>query len=234
MTTLDMTDDEGVRQEESPPETALAPEMELALGRVLMPVFAGYLHEMGFLAVGEDAGEEARERPPAKKGSGDEMSLEETVNRLAGAQLGHTFRLARIEDGFQQIAVAVQQLTRIAEAADGRQDSLEEGQAHVDARLNALIDSEIQLAQRVETLRNELSELNGRFEQIDAILERVAELQIENAGQLNALIVAQARTDELIRALINQNGSTGKAKARATAKKAPKKKGEPAQEKEPD
>src|SRR5215510_2764193 len=87
--------------------------MELALGRVLLPGFAGYLQERGFLK-GTEFNENFEEE------SGDEMSIEETVNRIAGAQLGHTYRLSRIEEGYQQIAVAIQQLTQIASSNDGR------------------------------------------------------------------------------------------------------------------
>src|SRR5215468_5364586 len=181
MTTIEMTGDGGEQQEESGQDVALTSEMELALGRVLLPVFAGYLQKMGFLEVGE-------RQTAAKNDVGGEMTIEETVNRLAGAQLGHTFRLSRIEDGFQQIAVAIQQLTQIAVTTDGK----------VDGNLVAL---------------------DGRFERIDEILRRVVELQSESAAQIKSLIAAQARMDEQIRLLLDQNGSTPRPKAEETVKK---------------
>ena len=181
MTTIEMTVADGEQQKESGSELDLTPEMELALGRVLLPVFAGYLQEMGFI----DAGEQ---QTAAKNDVGGEMTIEETVNRLAGAQLGHTFRLSRIEDGFQQIAVAIQQLTQIAVTTDGK----------VDGNRAAL---------------------DGRFERIDEILRRVAELQSESSAQIKALVAAQTRTDEQIRLLLDQNGSTTRPKAEETAKK---------------
>ena len=181
MTTIEMTGDGGEQQEESGQDVDLTPEMELALGRVLLPVFAGYLQEMGFLEVGE-------QQTVAKNDGGGEMTIEETVNRLAGAQLGHTFRLSRIEDGFRQIAVAIQQLTQIAVTTDGEVDG---GMAALDAR----------------------------FELIDGILERVAELQSENAAQIKALIAAQARADERIQSLLDRNGATDKPQAEEMVKK---------------
>jgi hypothetical protein len=185
MKTIEMNGDDGEQQEETEQEINLTPEIELALGRVLLPVFAEYLQEMGFLEASE-------QKEIANQDRDDEMTIEETVNKLAGAQLGHAFRLSRIEDGFQQIAVAVQQLVKIASATDGQ-------------------------------LENSVAELNGRFERIDAILERVAELQSENAGQIQALIAAQARADEQIRLLLDGDDSTARPKARRAVKKEVKK-----------
>jgi hypothetical protein len=111
-----MNGDYGEQQEESGQEIDLTPEMELALGRVLLPVFADYLQEMGFLEASE-------QQKTAKRDRDDEMTIEETVNKIAGAQLGHAFRLSRIEDGFQQIAAAIQQLAAIVSATDEHLES---------------------------------------------------------------------------------------------------------------
>src|SRR5262245_21137380 len=181
MMNIEMNGDDGEQQEESGQEIDLTPEMELALGKVLLPVFAEYLQEMGFLEAGDGP------KTPTMN-SDDKMTIEETVNKIAGAQLGHAFRLSRIEDGFQQISVAVQQLAKIVSATD-------------------------------EQLERDMAAVNGRFERIDAILEKVAELQSENAGQIKALIAAQERTDEQLRFLLDGNGSPATPKARKSVKK---------------
>ncbi|MGH9851857.1 MAG: hypothetical protein ACREBD_18630 [Blastocatellia bacterium] len=127
------------------------------------------------------------------------MTLEETVDKLAGAQLGHEFRLSRIEDGFRQIAGAIRQLMQIASATDERLDTFEEGAVHTDARLDELIESQIQLARRLDTL-------NGRFDKVTEVIE--------------TLVQAQANTDQQIRSLLDRNGAT-KPKRKTT--KTPKK-----------
>ena len=185
MMTIDWSNDDIEQHEESGQEVGLTPEMELALGRVLLPVFARYLQERGFL-------KETEFNETLEEESGDEMSIEETVNRIAGAQLGHTYRLSRIEEGYQQIAVAIQQLTQIASSNAGR-------------------------------IEGEIVALNRHFERIDAILERVVELQIENASQIKSLIEAQSRTEERIQSQRETNGSTPKPRAKRTVKKTVKK-----------
>jgi hypothetical protein len=179
--TKELNGDDGEQQEESGREIDITPEMELALGRVLLPVFADYLQEMGFLEASE-------QRKTAKQDRDDEMTIEETVNKIAGAQLGHAFRLSRIEDGFRQIAAAIQQLAKIVSATD-------------------------------EQLESDIAALDGRFERIDAIIERAAELQRENAVQIKALIEAQARTDEQIRFLLDGKGSTARKAVKKVVKK---------------
>src|SRR5215831_16708152 len=112
--TLEMTDDDGKQQEGLGQNIELTPEMELALGKVLLPLFIGYLQEMGLLGAVE-------QQQTVKEVGRGEMTIEETMNKLAGAQLDYGFRLSRI-------AIAIQQLTQIAGAADGRLDALEEVQ----------------------------------------------------------------------------------------------------------
>ncbi len=191
--TIKRTVDEGEQQEISEKEVELTPEMELALGRVLLPVFAGYLQKMGLL-------EAAEEPKTAKKWSRGDMTLEEAVDRLAGAQLGHEFRLSRIEEGFQQISGAIEQLTRMLGATDERLDGLEEGQIHTDARLDALIDSQIQLTRRVDALTD-------RFDKVTEVIA--------------TLTRAQERMDELIQPQLERNGA---AKPRRKATKMARKK----------
>jgi len=64
-----------------------------------------------------------------------------------------------------------------------------------------------------------MAALDARFELIDGILERVAELQSENAAQIKALIAAQARADERIQSLLDRNGATDKPQAEEMVKK---------------
>ncbi|MGH9838039.1 MAG: hypothetical protein ACREEM_04570 [Blastocatellia bacterium] len=147
---------------------------------------------------------------------------------------GHESRQAKLEEAFRQVAESHQALVQLAGIHEERLDSHEEGQAHTDARLDALIDSQIQLTQRVDTLTGDIAALtgdiaalNGHFEQtderlnrmserdeehdqhlgqIDERLSQVAALQSGNAEQIKALIEAQARTDEQIRLLLDRNG----------------------------
>ena len=136
--TIENNGDDGEQQREPGQEIDLTPEMELALGKVLLPVFADYLQEMGLLEAGE-------QQKTAKKGRDDEMTIEETVNKIAGAQLGHAFRLSRIEDGFQQIAVAIQQLAKIVSATD---EQLESDIAALNGRferIDAILESVAEL-----------------------------------------------------------------------------------------
>jgi chromosome segregation ATPase len=226
------------------------------------------------------------------------MTIDDTVTKLAEAQLGHEARLTRVEDAFQEVAIAIKQLTQIADAADrrleasdsarqeadkrldalinaqvsyeARQERLEEafrqvaashaqlvemlqlhedrpdgqGEAnvHTESRLDALIDAQIQLTQRVDTLTGDISALNGRAAATDERLDRMAErmeahdqqlgrievLQVENATQIKALISAQAGTDEQIKRLFDRRktAKTPKARVKKTgAKKTVKKAG---------
>src|SRR5574341_752809 len=104
------------------------------------------------LTIGERRGRNKRCRKSDRKESRKLMNVEDTLTALqeqtrilAAAQIGQETRLARVEEGFQQIALAIRQLTELSTATDGRLDPLEEGQAHTDARLDALIDAQIAL-----------------------------------------------------------------------------------------
>ena len=133
------------------------------------------------------------------------MTIEETINKLAEAQIGHESRMTRLEESFKealhQIAISIQQLTQLATAAYNRLDSLEEEQVHTDARLDALIDAQITLGQRFE-------QMTARVDRIGEHLDLVVALQSENAAQIKALIAAQASTDEQIKTLLDRNGAT--------------------------
>jgi len=126
------------------------------------------------------------------------MTIEETVNKLAEAQIGHESRMTRVEESFKealhQIAISIQQLTQLATAAYSRLDSLEEGQVHSDARFDALIDAQIQLTRHGDALTGAIVVVNGRFDKVVDAFEALAEVQ--------------ARTDKQIRMLLDRNGAT--------------------------
>ena len=126
------------------------------------------------------------------------MTIEETVNKLAEAQIGHESRMTRVEESFKealhQIAISIQQLTQLATAAYSRLDSLEEEQVHSDARFDALIDAQIQLTRHGDALTGAIVVVNGRFDKVVDAFEALAEVQ--------------ARTDKQIRMLLDRNGAT--------------------------
>ncbi len=194
MMTSETTDDDSKEQEDLEQDLVPTPEMELALGRVLLPLFAGYLQKRGLLEVAEAQKTEQKRRL-------SDMTLEETVNRIAGAQLGHEFRLSRIEDSIQQVAASIQQMIQIAGEPDGRLDALEDGRVRADARLDALIDSQDQLTKRLDAI-------NGRFDKVTEAIE--------------ALIAVHASADDHLRALLDQKGSTSKPNAGKAVKKSPR------------
>ncbi|MGH9841987.1 MAG: hypothetical protein ACREEM_24790 [Blastocatellia bacterium] len=160
-----------------------------------------------------------------------QQRLEETVQDVVALHQqvlrNHEARQAKLEEAFRQVAESHQAIVQLAGIHEDRLDSQDEGQVHTDARLDALIDSQIQLTQRVDTLTGDIAALNGHFEQtderlnrmseraeahdrqlgqIDERLSQVAALQSGNAGQIKVLIEAQARTDEQIRLLLDRNG----------------------------
>jgi hypothetical protein len=194
MMTSETTDEGSNEQEDLEQYLVPTPEMELALGRVLLPLFAGYLQKRGLLEVAET-------QKTAQKRRRSDMTHEEAVNRIAGAQLAHEFRLSRIEDSFQQVAASIQQMIQIAGEPDGRLDALEDNQVQADARLDALIDSQTQLTKRLDAI-------NGRFDKF--------------ADAIEALIAVQARADDQLRALLDHKGSTSKSNAGKAVKKSPR------------
>src|SRR5262249_12599618 len=214
MMTIETTDDDSKEQEEAGQETELTPEMELALGKVLLPLFAEYLQEVGLLKAGE-------QQTHATNGRDGAMTIEETVNKLAGAQLGNAFRLSRI-------AVAIQQLTQTADTTNGRIDSLEEVQIHSDARLDALIDSQIQLTKRVDALNGRFDQMATRVDQVTENIDRLSKTvdaindRFDKVAEvIEKLTAAQARADERAKLLLDHNGAT---KPRPKATKMTKKK----------
>jgi len=114
------------------------------------------------------------------------MTIEDTVTKLAEAQLGHESRLTRVEDAFQEVAIAIKQLTRIADAADlARHET--------DERLDVLINTQV----RYETRQERLEEA---FRQVAA-----SHCQLVEMLQLFTKIGSTAR---MRRTFIRKAGST--------------------------
>ncbi len=125
--------------------------------------------------------------------------IEQSLKTVADGQAVHETRLARLEDAFQKVAMAIEQLTALATLTDERLDTNEEARIHSDARLDALIDSQIQITHRFD----QMTEHAGR---IDTHLDALATAQTRTDDQIKALIAAQVRTDEQIRLILSKNG----------------------------
>lgn len=133
--------------------------------------------------------------------------LAATQQQLAAAQIGYESRQQRLEEGFRQVAESHRMLVELAQIQEERIDGHDEAQVHTDARLDALIDSQIQLTQRVDTLTAGIAAVNGLVDRTDTRLDRITErldlvgmrldqvagLQAENAEQIKALITAQTQ-----------------------------------------
>ncbi len=118
--------------------------------------------------------------------------IERTLQTVAENQANHASRIERLEDAFQRVALAIEQLTRIAVNTDERLDVAGEGQVYTDARLDALIDQQIQLTHRVDSVAVTVGSL--------------AIVQAKTDDQIAALLAMQARTEERIRELIDGAG----------------------------
>ena len=140
--------------------------------------------------------------------------LQEQTAKLAEAQVSHESRLVRLEEGFQQVALAIKQLTELAANTDSRIDSAEEGQMHADARLDALIDSQIQLTHHVEALNGRFDvltesqiQLTHHVEALSGRFDKAGKLLDQAAATIAQLAAAQQRTDEQIKALLARDQS---------------------------
>jgi hypothetical protein len=134
---------------------------------------------------------------------------DERIEALINAQVRYEARQEALEESFRQVAESNQGIVRMLALHEERPDGQDKEDVHTESRLDALIDSQIQLTARVDTLTSDVVALSSRIDRIGGHLDRVAVLQGENAKQISVLIAAQARTDELIRLLIERNGSKG-------------------------
>lgn len=80
------------------------------------------------------------------------MNIEETVSKLAESQTGQDARLVRLEAAFQQVAQSLQLLIEMTATHEERHDAHDEARIHADARLDALIDSQIKLGERFDAM----------------------------------------------------------------------------------
>jgi hypothetical protein len=124
-------------------------------------------------------------------------TLQEQTRVIAAAQIGHETRLARVEEGFRRLAEAHQALVQLLGIHDERLDAGDEARTHTDARLDGLIDAQIDFSERLAQLaelqvqhKREADERGARLD------EKLAQLQ-----------EAQARAAEQIRLLMEGNGS---------------------------
>jgi len=163
---------------------------------------------------------------------------EKRFAQLADAQMSYEGRLDKLEASHELLEEFIRDFRNEAEA---RQDKLEEFASdfrretngyftETDKKLSALAEAQAKTDEqmkrtdaRVDTLTGDIATLNGRVDRIDEGVARVAILQSENAEQIKALIAAQTRTDEIMRSLLERNGST--AKPRAKVNKTKKKSG---------
>jgi hypothetical protein len=154
----------------------------------------------------------------------NEESRLETNRRfaeLAAAQVRYEARQEQLEASYQLFEEFVREFRN---ETNQRLDGQDKANVHIESWFDTLIDAQIQLTHRVDTLTGDIAALNGRVDRIGQHLDQVAALQTANAEQIKALIATQARTDEQIRSLIERNGSTATPKAKVKkAKKAVKK-----------
>ena len=145
----------------------------------------------------------ADERPDASDSARRET--DERLDALINAQVRYEARQERLEEVFRQVAASHQMLVELASIHEERLDGQDEADVQTESRLDALIDAQILLTERVDTLTRDIVAINGRSAATDERLDRMA-------GMVESLVTAQARTDEQIRSLLDRNGSTLKAK----------------------
>jgi chromosome segregation ATPase len=126
---------------------------------------------------------------------------DERIEALINAQVRYEARHERLEEAFRQVAASQAQLVEMLQLHEDRLDGQDEANVHTESRLDALIDSQIRLTERVDTLTRDIAAVNGRAAATDERLDRMA-------GMIESLTQAQARTDEQIRTLVERNGGS--------------------------
>ena len=104
----------------------------------------------------------------------------------------------RLEEAFRLVAESYQTLVHLAVIHDQRLGEHNEANARAESRLDALIDAQMRLTA-------DIASVNGHFDKV--------------TGALEALVSAQARTDELFRLMLGRNGSAAAAKAKVKKEK---------------
>jgi hypothetical protein len=148
-----------------------------------------------------------------------QQRLEETVQDVMALHQqvlrNHEARQGGLEEAFRRVAEAHQTLVQLVGIHEERLADSDSAQAHTDARLDGLIDTQIDFSERLTQLAGLQAEHKRESEERGARLdEKLARLQ-----------AAQARADEQIKLLLDRNGSARetsatKPKAKRAAKKA--------------
>ncbi|MCI0662789.1 MAG: hypothetical protein L0220_17110, partial [Acidobacteria bacterium] len=158
----------------------------------------------------------------------EHKSTDEKLNALIGTHVGYDSRQALLETAVQQVAVSYQMIVELIQIQEERIDGHDEMHKDTDARLNALIDSQIRVGEKVDKLTADITAVNGRVDRIDERLDRMSERaeahdqQLIRIGEqltriderLNQVVSLQAenakqmiRTDDQIRALVAAQAS---------------------------
>ncbi len=129
--------------------------------------------------------------------------IERTLQTVASGQADHDARLIRVEEAFQQISLAIKQLTELAANTDSRIDSIEETAIHTDARLDALITAQVKYEARQERLEEafrQVAESHQTLVHLASVheerLDGHDEANVHTDNRLDALIDAQIGLDD--------------------------------------
>ena len=124
------------------------------------------------------------------------MTIEEinrTLQTVVESQANHESRMTLLEDSFkesfQQVALAINQLTLLSTTTDERLDSVEKSQAHTDSRL-----------ERITLLEDLFKE---SFQQVTLAINQLTLLSTTTDERLDSVEESQAHTDSRLDALIN-------------------------------
>lgn len=181
------------------------------------------IEQLTQMAVRADKRQDAAD---AKQQAGEvwHHDADERIEALINAQVRYEARQEKLEEAFRQVATAHTQVVEMLQRHEERLDSHDEANIHTEARLDALIDAQIQLIERVDTLTRDIAAINGRAAATDERLATLIEAQARTDEQMKRTDEQMRRTDEIVRSLVERNSSTAKPKAKAKkAKKSPKK-----------
>lgn len=123
------------------------------------------------------------------------QSLERQTAKMAQAQYNQEIRLARVEEGFRQVAETHQALVQLVSLHEERLDAANEALGHTDGRLDALVDAQIDFSERLAQLAAAQAEDRKRAGErgrlLDEKLAKLAEAQARAAEQIALLIGRQ-------------------------------------------
>jgi chromosome segregation ATPase len=159
----------------------------------------------------------------------DVAEIDKQIAAIVESQTRHDRQLARIfeaigknEERFLMLADGMRRLEGSYELLEsfvrGFREESRDYFSQTDRKLAALADVQMATADLVAGF---VKDTNGRFAETDKKLASLAESQSQTDGQIKALVLAQTRTDEIVRALVEHNGSS-KTKPKKAAKKARK------------